>query len=379
MTRPESTAAVAGPSSAARAGPGAAPPAAMRAAVLYGRDDLRLEERPRPTAGPGEIVVRVRRCGVCGSDLRTYARGPSARYIAPVVLGHEFVGTIAEVGPDVGELAVDQRVTVAPAIPCGRCDACRRGADNLCADLLDFGINIDGGLAEYVRIPARSVTAGAVVVLPEGLTDEAAILGEPIGCCLRGLRRGGVGAGSTVVVIGDGPIGLTHAILARELGAARILCVGHNVRRLEAMERARAETLVVDPAETSEPAGAVLAALGGAGARADTVIAAAPDPRAIETAVRLIRDGGSVVAFGGLAGDPAVTIDGNRLHYGEWSLIGSFNCTTAEFRAAIDLAGRLDTGLFETTLYPLDRIVEAFEAARTRAILKAVITMERPT
>ncbi len=352
----------------------AALPTTMLAAVLYGRSDLRLEERPRPTAGPGEVILRVRRCGICGSDVRTYARGPSARYAVPIVLGHEFVGHVVELGPGVEGVPLGARATAAPAIPCGTCAACRRGDDNLCENLLDFGINIDGGLAEYVRIPVRSVGAGALVIVPEQLPDPAAILGEPIGCCLRGLRRGAVRAGSTVVIIGDGPIGLTHAILAREMGAARVLCVGHNPARLEAIARAGAETLTVE-ATAADPAEAILVALG---RRADTVVAAVPDPRAIETAVRLIRDGGSVVAFGGLAGDPSITIDGNRLHYGEWTLVGSFNCTTAEFREAIDLAGRLDTRLFETTLYPLTRITGAFEAARTRATLKAVVSMEPP-
>lgn len=359
---------------AAAAAPGAsaALPDTMLAAVLHGREDLRLEERPRPTAGPGEVVLRVRRCGICGSDVRTYARGPSARYALPIVLGHEFVGEVVELGPGVEGVPLGGRATAAPAIPCGTCAACRRGDDNLCQNLLDFGINIDGGLAEYVRIPARSVGAGALVVVPEQLSDAAAILGEPIGCCLRGLRRGAVRAGSTVVVIGDGPIGLTHAILAREIGAARVLCVGHNPARLEAIARTGAGALAVEAAAT-DPAGTILGALG---QQADTVVAAVPDPRALETAVRLIRDGGVVVAFGGLAGDPSVTIDGNRLHYGEWTLVGSFNCTTAEFREAIDLAGRLDAGLFETTRYPLTRIIDAFEAARTRATLKAVVSME---
>ena len=354
----------------------AAPPVTMLAAVLRGRDDLRLEERPRPVAGPGELVLRVHQCGVCGSDLRTFTRGPSARYAVPVVLGHEFVGTVIEVGA-VGDAAAaiptGARVTVAPAIPCGACEACRRGSDNLCAELLDFGINIDGGLAEYVRIPARSVAAGAVVVVADDLSDDAAILGEPIGTCLRGLRRGSVTARSIVVIIGDGPIGLTHAVVARELGARRVLCVGHNAARLAVIGRAGAETLVVD-AGTDE-AGAILAALG---TRADTVVAAVPDPRALEAAVRVIRDGGSVVAFGGLAGDPTIQLDGNRLHYGEWTLVGSFNCTTAEFREAIDLAGRLDPRRFEATRFPIHRIADAFLAAAGRTVLKAVVTMEPP-
>jgi len=347
-------------------------PETMLAAVLHGPRDLRLDRLPRPVAGPGEVVLRIHRCGVCGSDLRSYLRGPSHRYRVPGILGHEFVGTVVELGPGAEAVPLGARATAAPAIPCGACAACRRGDENLCSELLDFGINIAGGFAEYVRVPARSLTAGAFVALDDALTDAAAILGEPIGCCLRGLRRGGVGPGSTVVVIGDGPIGLTHVVLARELGATRIICVGQNPSRLDAIARAGAETIAVNGGP--DPVHLVGAALGGA--LADTVVAATPDPRAVETALELVRDGGTVVAFGGLAGDPSVTVDANRIHYGELTLVGSFNCTTTEFREAIDLAGRLDTSLFETSLYPLDRIVEAFEAAATRRTLKAVITME---
>jgi len=343
----------------------------MLAALLYGQGDLRLEEIPRPAAGAGELVVRVHRCGVCGSDLRSYGRGPSARYLSPVILGHEFVGTVSEVGTGVAGFAVGDRVTAAPAIPCGVCDACRRGDDNLCADLLDFGINIAGALAEYVRIPARSVTAGAVVVVPERITDAAAILGEPIGCCLRGLRRGRVGPGSIVLVLGDGPIGLTHSLLARHLGAIRVVAAGISPARLAVVARAGFETLDVS---SGDPVPQLLEMLGPA--RADTVVAAAPDPRAIETSLAVVRDGGSVVAFGGLAGDPHITLDGNRVHYGEHTLVGSFNCTTAEFREAIELAGTIDTDLFDARTYPLTEIVSAFEAAGNRTVMKAVVTME---
>jgi L-iditol 2-dehydrogenase len=349
-------------------------PTTMLAAVLHGPGDLRLEQLPRPTAAAGEVVVRVHRCGICGSDLRSYGRGPSARYLVPGILGHEFVGTVVEVGEGVAGRSLGERVTAAPAIPCGACPACRRGDDNLCAELLDFGINIAGAMAEFVRIPARSVAAGAVVAVPAGLADAGAILGEPIGCCLRGLRRGGVGPGSVVVVIGDGPIGLTHAILARQLGAARVVCLGLNADRLAVVARTGAETL---DALGRDPAVLLREALGAAGA--DTIVAAAPDPRALETALGAVRPGGSVVAFGGLAGDPTIAVDGNLVHYGELTLVGSFNCTTAQFREAIELAGRLDLAAFPSVTYPLARIGEAFEAAGAGSAFKAVVTMEQPS
>jgi threonine dehydrogenase-like Zn-dependent dehydrogenase len=345
----------------------------MLAAVFQGRNDLRLERRPPPIAAPGEIVVRVRSCGVCGSDLRSWARGPSERYTVPVVLGHEFVGLVDHVGDGV-EIPIGTRVTAAPAIPCGRCEACGRGSDNLCAELLDFGVNIDGGFAEYLRIPARSVDAGAVVSVPPSLPDAAAILGEPIGCCLRGQRLGNVAPGCSVLVIGDGPIGLAHVVVARTLGASRVLCVGHNPGRLATIARAGAET--VEARDDADVASLVRSALAGP---ADVVIAAAPDPRAVELGVACVRDGGSVVAFGGLAGDPTISLDGNRIHYGEVTIVGSFNCTTQEFRAAIDLAGRVDHGLFEATSFPLERINDAFAAAAQRSVFKAVITMEQST
>lgn len=346
-------------------------PATMRAAVIHGPGDLRLEEVPRPVAGPGDIVIRVHRCGVCGSDLRSYLQGPSARYLVPGILGHEFVGTVVEVGDAVTATRIGDRVTAAPAIPCGVCRQCRRGADNLCQNLLDFGINIAGALAEYLLVPGRSVERGAVVPVPPALDDAGAILGEPIGCCLHGQRRGGLAAGSVVAVLGEGPIGLTHVVLARQAGASRVICLGLNAARLAVVARAGAETIDASDAD----AGALLGeALGPAGA--DIVIAAAPDPRALETALAVVAPAGSVIAFGGLAGDPTIAVDGNRVHYGEHRLIGSFNCTTAEFREAIDLAERLDLGLWPAEPYPLARVVDAFEAAAAGTVFKAVVTME---
>jgi L-iditol 2-dehydrogenase len=353
-------------------GSGAPVPATMLAAVLYGREDLRLEEVPVPALGPADMLIRLDRCGVCGSDVRSYERGPSARYMSPVILGHELVGRVAALGAEVDGFAPGDRVTVAPAIPCGVCAACRRGDDNLCSDLLDFGINVAGGMAEYMLVPARSLAAGGVVVVPPELPDAAAILGEPRATCLRGEHRGRVGPGSTVVVMGDGPIGLTHAVLARHLGAQRIIVAGLSPARLDVVGRAGFETLDVSPGDPVRLLKDVLTLAG-----ADTVICAAPDPRVIETAMAVVRAGGTVVAFGGLAGDPAIRLDGNQIHYGELTLVGSFNCTTADFREAMGLAAAVDADLFQAQTFPLQEARAAFEVARRREVMKAVITMEQ--
>lgn len=346
-------------------------PATMLAAVLYGREDLRMEQVPVPAPGPADLLIRLDRCGVCGSDVRSYERGPSARYLSPVILGHELVGTVAELGAEVQGFALGDRVTVAPAIPCGVCDACRRGDDNLCRDLLDFGVNVAGGMAEYMLVPARLLVAGGVVAVPPTLSDAAAILGEPLGTCLRGEHRGRVGPGSVVVVMGDGPIGLTHAVLARHLGAQRVLVAGISAARLAIVGRAGFDVLDVS---AGDPVRALERAL--APGLADMVIAAAPDPRVIETGMAVVRPGGTVVAFGGLAGDPAITLDGNQIHYGELTLVGSFNCTTADFREAMDLAGAIDAGLFQAQTFPLREARAAFEVARRREVMKVVLTME---
>ena len=342
----------------------------MKAARFYAQGDIRVEDIPVPEASPGEVLVRVRMCGICGSDLRTLQHGSSGgRYRTPRTLGHEFSGVVEAIGDGLAGFHPGDRVAAAPASACGACEPCRHGAPTLCANALDFGTTQDGAHAEYVIIPAALVTQGGLVRLPNDLSDEKASLLEPLGTCYRGLTtRGRMRPGETIVILGDGPIGLIQVMLAKALGAGAVVCVGHHSDRL-ALARELGASAV--EAGTRDVSMALRSAIGVAGA--DLVVVSAPSPEAVEQSTSLVRGGGRVVVFGGVPRGSTVEIDPNRVHYGELEIIGSLNCTTEEFRAGVEYARRLPLDRLITHRVPLDRILEGYQKLADRVALKVVV------
>ena len=194
--------------------------ATMLAAVYHGPDDLRLEQYPLPAIGPGEALLRVTSACICGTDMRIL-HGGHRKYPAGTVRipGHEVVGEIARVGSEVVGLTVGQRVFVAPNMGCGHCRQCVSGNNNLCADYQAVGITLDGGFAETMRIPAAAIAQGNLMPIAEGVDPAVAALTEPFACVLRGQDAVGTAPGDVVVVVGVGPIGAMHILLARLRGA----------------------------------------------------------------------------------------------------------------------------------------------------------------
>lgn len=334
----------------------------MRAAVLFRQNDLRVTDWPDPVPGPGDVLVRVARCGICGSDLRTYFQGPSPRYKLPAILGHEFVGTVEQIGKNVMGYKLGDRVAAAPAVPCGECFYCKRGEDNLCRNMLDFGINLEGAFAELIRIPARLIERGGLVKVSHELTDADAVWGEPIGTVVHGQTRARVGKGQTVVIVGDGPIGLLHTLVARELGAAQVSVLGQNTGRLKVARRVGADLTTVEAGEV-------------AAAGADIVIVAVSDTSALEGAFKFVRDGGTIVAFGGTSRVAQVSLPLYQLHYGEVTLTGSFNCTADDFKRALDMIPRLNLAPLSPRTVLLDEIVAGFQAAYAREVVKVAVKL----
>ncbi len=192
----------------------------MKAALLYGQEDLRLEEIEMPPLEPFGLRIRILTCGICGSDQRMFFTGPTPRYINPVILGHEIAAVVTEVGKLVKGYSPGDIVTLAPLIPCMICPACSRGYDNLCQRAQVIGCTVHGGMAEYMTIPSQMVLAGGVIHLPGEVDLKAGALTELVGCALHALEgAGGVGPGDRVLIIGDGPIGLTFLQLAKLMGA----------------------------------------------------------------------------------------------------------------------------------------------------------------
>jgi L-iditol 2-dehydrogenase len=302
----------------------------MLAAVLYGREDLRLEKVPVPAPGQGEILVRVAAALTCGTDLKVYRRGYHAMMLQPPIpFGHELAGTVAAVGPGVTDFEVGDRVVALNSAPCDECFFCTHGQQNLCEDL-QFN---NGAYAEYILIPER-IVAKNTLHIPEHVAFEHAALTEPLACVVRGLEEIGAQAGDTMIVLGAGPIGLMFMHVA-ELAGIDVIAV---VKREDQVASARlfGARQVVRVGEERDIVG-VARALTPDGRGADSVIEAVATPITWGWAVDMVRKGGTVNFFGGPPSGTRVTLDTNRLHYGDITLKASFHHTPAACRAAFDL------------------------------------------
>ncbi len=334
----------------------------MKASVHVGSGRLELRDWPEPRAGAGELLVRLRGCGLCGSDLVKLARGTAA----PAVLGHEVVGEVAAVGPGPSRFAVGQRVIVAHHVPCFACHYCRRGSPSMCREFKR--VNLDpGGFAELVRVPAPNV-AHATFAIGAGMSDETASFTEPLACCLRAIKRTGVRAGDTVVVVGLGSIGCLLAQGFR-LAGARVLGAD-----LLAARRELAATLGVEVfADDAALDGVLCEATGGRGA--DVVMLTAGGAAALAAAAARVRDGGHVHCFAGGAGN-ALPLALDTLYHRELTLGATYSSSPTELAEAFaHLAGGgvIVDGLITHRL-PLARLEEGVALMRRQAAVKVYVT-----
>ncbi len=302
----------------------------MRAAVLYGKEDVRLEFVPVPRIGAGELLVRVRTALTCGTDVKVFRRGYHAKMINPPALfGHEMAGDVVEIGDSVTGFQIGDRIVAANSAPCDRCFFCLRNQRNLCEDLL-FN---NGAYAEFIRLPQRIVQKNTYRI-PDRLDYKDAALAEPLACALRGLDESRLQPGDTLLVMGLGAIGLMFVLLAKWAFGARVIAVA---RRLEQVDRAvmmgaDEGILMGDP---SALISAVRAHTAGRGA--DIVAEAIGHPDAWELAPQLVRKGGIVNFFGGCPAGTKVSLDTALLHYSEITCKASFHHTPEHIRRSLDL------------------------------------------
>jgi L-iditol 2-dehydrogenase len=323
----------------------------MRAAVLRGAGDVGIEDRPVPRAGPGEVVVRVRSVGVCGSDTHYYDHGRIGSFVveAPLVLGHEAAGEVAEVGPGVTRVAVGQRVSVEPGVPDMSCQQCLAGRYNLCPNMRFFATPpIDGAFAEYVVV--HEAFAHQV---PDSIGDDAAALLEPLSVGLWACIKGHVTAGSRVLVTGAGPIGLVAVQTALAFGATEVIVSDVNPARL-ALARELGATETVDArersvADLSRPPQVLLECSG--------------HPPAISEAIRALDRAGRAVLVG-MGGDE-VPLPLSVVQERELELTGTFRYANTWPRAiALVASGRIDLDRLVTGTYRLDQAGDALTAGR---------------
>jgi threonine dehydrogenase-like Zn-dependent dehydrogenase len=331
--------------------------ATMRAAVLIQRRRLEVREVPVPPVGPDDALIRVRRTGICGTDVHIF-NGHYAADRLPLVPGHEFCGVVERLGGNVRHLNEGLRVVADINIGCGTCFWCRRNEVLNCPEMTQVGIGRDGAFAEFVALPAR-----LVIPAPDSVPDAILALTEPVACVVRAARKARVGFGQSVVVLGGGPIGNLHVQMMRLIGAAPIIVADLSAERCRMALEAGADAAVPDPAALRDR---VLAMTGGRGA--DLVIESVGSAALYALAFDLIRKGGHVAFFGLTRPGETVPVDILRVVLEENGLKGSVAGMGEDMRDALTLLahGRFRTGTFTSAEFPLDRIQEAFETLPTR-------------
>ncbi|RKL61389.1 alcohol dehydrogenase [Thermoanaerobacteraceae bacterium SP2] len=262
----------------------------MKAAVLEDIKKLVVKQVSDPCCGEGDVIVKVEACSVCGADIRTYNFG-HRNIILPHILGHEIAGMIVEKGKNVNNFRIGDRVNIYPAIACNECDWCRRGMQVRCDNTIQIGDDTPGGFAEYIKIPAKAVNNGSLITIPEGLSYELAAVTEPLGCVLNGQELCNVKMGDVVLVIGAGPIGCMHVILAKARGARTVILADINQKRLELAEEIGADCYI----NSSETVLSDKMLEYTRGKKADVVIVACNSQKAIQDSLELLDWGGETI------------------------------------------------------------------------------------
>jgi L-iditol 2-dehydrogenase len=339
----------------------------MRVYHLVRPGELRLDLAAKPEPAEGEVVARIAVALTCGTDLKTFDRG-HARLRLPAPLGHEWAGVVESVGAGVTSLRPGDRIVATPTAPCGDCAYCLSGVENLCLHL--FEDTALGAYGEYILVPRHIVNRNSFRI-PDTVSDVQAAFLEPLACTVHGADLLRLAGDRTVVFLGDGPIALLFAQVARLRGAGAIVLVGRHADRL-ALARDLGVDATVD-ARASDPEEAVRALTDGLGA--DVVIECVGRPEAWSQAVKLARKGGEVMLFGGCEKGAEVRLDTERLHYDEVTLKGGFHYTPDSVRRAWEFicAGTVKLDPLVTHRMELEDLPAAFERVRRREAVKVAI------
>ncbi|OBQ38784.1 MAG: dehydrogenase [Anabaena sp. MDT14b] len=338
----------------------------MLAALLYGQEDLRLEQVPDPTPEAGEVVIQVEAATTCGTDLKVWRRGGHAKMLTPPTLfGHEGAGRIVAVGAGVTNWRVGDRVVANNSAPCMKCFFCQRQEYSLCPHLTWN----NGTFAEYLKIPAPIVEHNLLLV-PKHLPLVLAAMTEPLACVLHGISRSGVKPHDKVVVLGDGAIGLMFvAVLAKY---TEVILWGGNNQRLEIGKKLGAAK-TFNYHQVTDIANTVRELTAGWGA--DVVIEATGVPSVWETAIACGRPGATINLFGGCPRDTTISVNTEQLHYSELTLKGVFHNTPEYVKAALSLiaSGTIPFDLLISEHRPLQDLEQVFMDMKARKVIKVAM------
>tara|TARA_B100001540_G_scaffold317591_1_gene351456 strand:- start:3342 stop:4379 length:1038 start_codon:yes stop_codon:yes gene_type:complete len=338
----------------------------MQAAVLHAENDLRYEEVDRPDPGPGQVLLKVRTCGICGTDSHI-VKGRFPTPNKPVILGHEFAGEVAAVGSGVNHIKEGDRATADINTACGHCEYCRNNQKLFCPEILQIGVHTHGGLADYVIAPA-----GNIYILPKNMPFNHAAYIEPLACAIHGQKRIQVDVGETVLILGAGPMGLTHTALSKRRGAGQVLVSEPNKKRREIAHKLGSDK-EFDPTD-SGTIDLIMEATNGRGA--DVVIEAVGSTTTYKQAFDLVRRGGKILAYGAAGTDDVVEVKPFEIYAKELTIVGSYAGSYETWPAAMALiaSGGFDPSLIidtETELSDINNMLSKLDT--DKSIVKAQI------
>lgn len=341
----------------------------MKAALMYGPNDIRVEEIDKLKCPEGGFLLRVMAVGLCGSDIRNLTTDSrSGKY--PHIYGHEITGIVEEISETCTQYKVGDRLYIYPADHCMECEPCRTGHSEMCENLGD-NLNHPGGFAEYYAVVPRQIQRDSIYRIPDSIPFDRASLGEPLSSVYACQENIHLGFGDTVVIIGAGPIGCFHAKLAKLRGAKQVIMIEINDKRLE-MTKQFGVDYTINSTDT-DPVQAVMELTNGKGA--DKVISANPSTKAQSQSIFMAKKTGIVVFFGGVAKGALTELDTNYIHYNGLWIYGHFGANSMQVQKAFELAisDEFEADKFITHVLPLDQIHQAIQLTKSGEAIKVVL------
>jgi L-iditol 2-dehydrogenase len=346
----------------------------LKALIYHGKNDVRLEEIEAPRPGNGQVLLKVKAAAICGTDLRIKKSGhrdiPDG---TKRILGHELAGEVAKVGDMVKDLRCGMRIAVAPVIGCGKCKVCLSGNANMCENCRILGLGIDGAFAEYMIIPREHIENGNAMVIPSFISYETGALLEPLATVFTGAEACNIRPSNSVLIIGAGPIGIMHIMMAKVFGASMIIVSEiADKRAKQALSHGADHVLNPDKSDYRKK---LMAITGGRGP--DNIIIAAPSPQAQMDSLEIVSVNGYINFFGTIPPEKQpVKLNTNLIHYKRINVVGNTGTSVKNYFRTTELlrSGKLDiSGLISKT-FPLEKAEEAFELAESKEVLKVLFT-----
>lgn len=342
----------------------------MKAAVLENIESLKIMNLDIPKCGEEEILIKVFACAVCGTDVKVYHHGH--KHIKfPRITGHEVVGEIVEIGKKVSHYKISDKVAIAPAMPCGECEYCRKGIMSMCDNLTAIGYHCDGGFAEFMLVPSLAARNGCVNFIPDGVSYEEAALAEPLACAINGQELSKIKLGDTVVILGAGPLGWIHSTLAKVNGATKVILADISSSRL-AMLKGADYYIDISKEKLKEK---VMEITSGKGA--EVIIVACSSAKAQEDALQIVAKRGNVNFFGGLPKDNSIIkFDSNLPHYKEFYVVGTHGSSPYHNKLALDLIGQglIKVNSLITHHLPIEKLLQGLYLVEKGEALKVIIS-----